>query len=63
LRIDFLARSRGSDPEAAVECWVAGQGARIAQFREVVERARGEGQVSAPMIAQIASQARILLAR
>ena len=63
LRIDFLARSRGSDPEAAVERWVAGQGARIAQFREVVERARGEGQVSAPMIAQIASQARILLAR
>ncbi len=63
LRIDFLSRSRGGDPEAAVERWVTGQGARIAQFREVVERARVEGRVSASMLAQIASQARILLAR
>jgi len=37
--------------------------ARIEQFRELVDRARREGAVTASMLAQIASQARILLAR
>ena len=63
LRIDFLARRRASQPDAAVEQWVASQGARIAQFRQLLARARAEGNVSAPMLAQIANQARILLAR
>ncbi|HUE79777.1 MAG TPA: NAD-glutamate dehydrogenase domain-containing protein [Sphingomicrobium sp.] len=63
LRIDFLARRRTTQPDAAVEQWVANQGARIAQFRELLSRARAEGHVSAPMLAQIANQARILLAR
>jgi len=63
LRIDFLSRRRTSRPDAAVDQWVASQGARIAQFRQVLNRARAEGAVSAPMLAQIASQARILLAR
>ena len=30
---------------------------------QLISRARGEGHVSAPMLAQIAGQARILLAR
>ena len=47
----------------AVEEWVAKQQARIDQFRLLVDRARREGAVSAPMLAQIAGQARILLAR
>ena len=63
LRIDFLARIRGKDPVAAVEQWVAHHGPRIDQFRELIKRARHEGSVSASMLAQIASQARILLAR
>ncbi|MEO8547035.1 MAG: NAD-glutamate dehydrogenase domain-containing protein, partial [Sphingomicrobium sp.] len=63
LRIDFLASRRASQPDAAVEQWVANQGARIAQFRQLLARARAEGHVSAPMLAQIANQARILLAR
>jgi glutamate dehydrogenase len=63
LRIDFLSRRRASHPDAAVEQWVASQGARIAQFRQLLARARAEGAVSAPMLAQIANQARILLAR
>jgi glutamate dehydrogenase len=63
LRIDFLAHRRSSQPDAAVEQWVASQGARIAQFRQLLARARAEGHVSAPMLAQIANQARILLAR
>ena len=63
LRIDFLAHRRSSHPDVAVEQWVASQGARISQFRQLLTRARAEGHVSAPMLAQIANQARILLAR
>ena len=63
LRIDFLSRRRATQPDAAVEQWVASQSARIAQFRQLLTRARAEGHVSAPMLAQIANQARILLAR
>ncbi|HEX6605093.1 MAG TPA: NAD-glutamate dehydrogenase domain-containing protein [Sphingomicrobium sp.] len=63
LRIDFLARARSKDPADAATDWIASQGQRIEQFRKLVERARAEGQVSASMLAQVASQARILLAR
>ena len=63
LRIDFLSRGRAKDPDAAVEEWIGEQGARIEQFRNLIARARTEGSVSAPMLAQIAAQARILLAR
>jgi glutamate dehydrogenase len=63
LRIDFLSRGRGKDPEALVTAWVDQQGARIEQFRALVARARSEGSVTASMLAQIAGQARILLAR
>jgi glutamate dehydrogenase len=63
LRIDFLSRVNGQAPDVAVQEWVVRQRARIDQFRMLIARARREGSVSAPMLAQIASQARILLAR
>jgi len=63
LRIEFLARGRNEDPEASVERWVERNAARTAQFRQLIGRARIAPAVSAPMLAQIASQARILLAR
>ncbi len=63
LRIEFLSKCRGKDLDECVDGWVAHHGARIDQFRELVRRARGEGHVSAPMLAQIAGQARILLGR
>jgi glutamate dehydrogenase len=63
LRIDFLSRCRDSDLDKCVEKYVEQHSARIKQFRELVSRARSEGHVSAPMLAQIAGQARILLAR
>jgi glutamate dehydrogenase len=63
LRIEFLSRCRGKKIDEAVEEWVGEQGERIAQFRELIARARSEGHVSAPMLAQIAGQARILLTR
>ena len=63
LRTEFLARAGGKDPNAAVEQWIASHSARLDQFRKLVARARAEGNATAPMLAQIASQARILLAR
>ncbi|NUT00631.1 MAG: glutamate dehydrogenase [Sphingomonas sp.] len=63
LRIDFLARLRGRDPDTAVEDWIAHHRPRLDQFRNLIGRARNEGSVSVPMLAQIAAQARILLAR
>ena len=63
LRIDFLGRGRGDDPDATVERWVERNQPRIDQFRRLVARARGTGGVTVPMLAQIAAQARILLAR
>jgi len=63
LRIEFLSRCRGTDLDDCVEGWIEHHGPRIDQFRELVRRARSEGHVSAPMLAQIAGQARILLGR
>ncbi len=63
LRIEFLSRSRSEDPEQAVDRWVERNAARTVQFRQLIGRARVAPVVSASMLAQIASQARILLAR
>ncbi len=63
LRIEFLSRCRGSEIDDGVEAWIGEQKPRIVQFRQLIDRARAEGHVSAPMLAQIASQARILLGR
>jgi glutamate dehydrogenase len=63
LRIEFLSKPAGKDPDALVDGWIEAQRPRIEQFRKLVERARSEGRVSAAMLGQIAVQARILLAR
>ena len=63
LRIDFLNRARGEDPDDNVARWVERNPKRIAQFNALVARARMSGAVTAPMLAQIAGQARILLGR
>jgi glutamate dehydrogenase len=63
LRLDFLDRRRSGDPKAVVDAWVADQGPRIDQFRRTVERARTAPVVTAAMLAQIATQARVLLGR
>ncbi|QAY77417.1 NAD-glutamate dehydrogenase domain-containing protein [Sphingosinicella sp. BN140058] len=63
LRLDFLQRARGDDPAHAVEMWVETQGPRIDQFRRLVDRARNAPATTSPMLAQIATQARVLLAR
>jgi glutamate dehydrogenase len=63
LRLGFLDRRGNDDPEAAVERWLQSQAARIAQFRKLVERARTSSATTISMLAQIAAQARVLLAR
>jgi len=63
LRLDFLARSGGRDPLATVDNWLAAQRPRVEQFRTLVARAREAAAPTSPMLAQIASQARVLLGR
>jgi glutamate dehydrogenase len=63
LRLAFLARSTGDDPRLAVETWLAEHAPRVAQFAALVDRARKAAMPNAAMLAQIAGQARVLLAR
>ena len=63
LRLEFLERRKSDDPKAVVDKWVEEQGPRIQQFRRTVERARTASVTTAPMLAQIATQARVLLGR
>ena len=64
LRIDFLSRTAARIPTSRSTSGSRRQGARIAQFRHARSSAPApKAHVSAPMLAQIASQARILLAR
>jgi glutamate dehydrogenase len=63
LRLEFLARVGNGDPQAAVEQWLDAHGPGIAQFRALIERIRQTGAPTAAMLAQIAAQARTLLAR
>ncbi len=63
LRLDFLARRDGTDPEAAVEDWLKENAPRVEQFVKVVERAKLSATPNAAMLAQIAGQARVLLGR
>ena len=51
------------DPVGAVEQWLEDQRMRVYQFRALVDRARVAALPTPAMLAQIASQARILLSR
>ena len=63
LRLDFLGRLRDPDVAASTQRWIERHASRIEQFRRFVVQARTAGAVTAPMLAQIANQARILLGR
>ncbi len=62
MRLDMIARLPG-EPEAATEAWLASHDARVRQFRTFVDRAKTSPQPSPAMLAQLAGQARTLLAR
>ena len=61
MRLDFLARD-AADVEAHVASWLEAQTARVRGLRTMIDRARGSAPTPA-MLAQIAGQARVLLAR
>lgn len=65
MRLDFLRRAtrRNADPMAVVDSWACEQAQAIAQFRAMVGRAQSAVPAAPAMLAQIASQARNLLAR
>ena len=63
MRLDFLTRAGGKDPQAFVTEWLDRQASRIAQFRDLIHRARATAAPNAAMLAQIAGQARVLLGR
>jgi glutamate dehydrogenase len=62
LRLDFLGRTK-TDPQGLVDSWLAANAQRVVQFRSLVDRARRASTPNAAMLAQIASQARVLLGR
>ncbi len=62
MRLDFLSRHGGSDPQAGVAAWIEAQAARVVAFRAMIDRARLAMPTTA-MLAQIAGQARVLLGR
>ncbi len=63
MRLDFLARAGGGDPGAFAAQWLADQAAAVRIFRALTGRAQATAAVGPAMLAQIASQARTLLAR
>jgi len=66
MRLDFLRRvltSPDREPMDAVESWAAVHAPAIRQFRAMVARAEAAVMLTPAMLAQLASQARSLLAR
>ena len=65
MRLEFLAdlASEADDPMSAVEGWAEGHESAIRTFRAMVTRAEASAPPAPAMLAQIASQARNLLAR
>lgn len=63
VRLDFLAQGGGKDVSAHVEEWLKAKGARIRQFRTLVQRAKAAATPNVAMLAEIAGQARGLLGR
>ncbi|WP_419723152.1 NAD-glutamate dehydrogenase [Sphingobium aromaticiconvertens] len=63
VRLDFLASAKGKDLPTHLENWLEARQARITQFRTLVHRAKAAATPNVAMLAEIAGQARGLLAR
>lgn len=63
VRLDFLRQSKDGDVAAHVENWLQARGARIRQFRTLIQRAKAAATPNVAMLAEIAGQARGLLGR
>ncbi len=63
MRLDTIARLGGAEPEGATRDWIERQTDRLRHFRGFVDNARRMPAPSPAMLAQLAGQARTLLAR
>ncbi|WP_445193956.1 NAD-glutamate dehydrogenase [Sphingomonas sp. Tas61C01] len=63
VRLEYLLKAAGTDPQGAVAAWLTTNAARVTQFKAVIDRARHSTAPNAAMLAQIAGQARVLLGR
>lgn len=63
MRLEFLGRAKGGEVKEYVEKWVSRNQERVDQFRALIDRARQAPMPDGVMLAQIAGQARGLLAR
>lgn len=62
MRLDFLAKYAGKNPEKAVQQWLEAKATAVTRFRDMTDRAHHTALPSTAMLAQIAGQARQLLA-
>lgn len=63
MRLQFLARLDSDDLVAGLNQWFKSHEPRVDQFSKLIDRARREANTSSAMLAQVAGQARTLLAR
>jgi glutamate dehydrogenase len=62
MRLDFLGKIGGKNPEKAVQQWLDVKAPAVTRFRNMTNRAHHTALPSTAMLAQIAGQARQLLA-
>jgi glutamate dehydrogenase len=63
MRLDFLRQLSAKKPIDGVQSWVVTHGDKVRHFKATVDRARTGSMPTPAMLAQIAGQARVLLAR
>jgi glutamate dehydrogenase len=63
MRLDFLRRRAAAKPLDDTKIWLSENENRVRKFKASVDRARMGAQPTPAMLAQIAGQARVLLAR
>ena len=63
LRLNFLSRMPAGDPVSEVNRWLDDHKMEVSQFRAFIERAKASTAPTTAMLAQIASQTRLLLDR
>jgi glutamate dehydrogenase len=63
VRLDLIARLGPQDLDAQVDRWLDQQDARVRQFRHQLSRAQNAAIPSVAMLAELASQVRVLLSR
>jgi glutamate dehydrogenase len=63
IRLDFLSRMGANDAQRGMDDWLGNHKPRVAQFRQLVQRAQAAPAPHVAMLAELAAQARGLLSR